>query len=147
MATVSLIIIFLLEDAVLRAAIVVAVASTAFIIFVIPNSVAAEPKRIIGGHFMAVVTGVICWWVLTSFGLAYTGDNPRIYIDLAAAISVGLALLLMVSTNTEHPPAAGTALGLVIHGVTWDSVAFILASAIVFSIIRTALRSRLINLL
>ena len=40
LATVALIIMLLVEDAVLNAAIVVAVASSAFIVFVVPNSVA-----------------------------------------------------------------------------------------------------------
>ena len=39
----------------LRGAIVVAVASSAFIIFVIPNGVAATPQKVIGGHVVAVL--------------------------------------------------------------------------------------------
>ena len=32
--------------------------------------------------------------------------------NLGYALAVGLAMLLMAITNTEHPPAAGTALGM-----------------------------------
>ena len=53
----------------------------------------------------------------------------------------------MVVTNTEHPEAAGTALGLVIHDWTWSAVAFIMVSALVLSLIRIALRPRLVDLL
>ena len=53
----------------------------------------------------------------------------------------------MVVTNTEHPAAAGTALGLVIHDWTWSAVAFIMVSALVLSLIRIALRPRLVDLL
>ena len=56
MATIALIVILLIENAVLRAAIVVAVASTAFTIFVVRDSVASSPGRVIGGHAVAVVT-------------------------------------------------------------------------------------------
>ena len=59
LATVALFVILLVEDAVLRAAIVVAVASTAFTIFVFPNSVASTPRKVIGGHAVAVVTGSV----------------------------------------------------------------------------------------
>ena len=45
MATLAMMAILLLEDVVLRAAIVVAMASTVFTIFVVPNSVAATPRR------------------------------------------------------------------------------------------------------
>jgi hypothetical protein len=53
----------------------------------------------------------------------------------------------MVSTDTEHPPAAGTALGLVIYGWSPSAVFFILSSVIVLSLLRVVLRPRLINLL
>lgn len=147
LATLSLIIVFLVEDAVLRAAIVVAVASTTFIVFVIPDSVAAQPQRVIGGHVVAVITGTLFWLLLSNFDLAYGGDQPRYFLDIAAALSVGLSLLLIVATNTEHPPAAGTALGLVIHGSSWDAVFFIISSAVILSLIRIALKGRLVNLL
>ncbi|MCH8222596.1 MAG: HPP family protein [Chloroflexi bacterium] len=34
-------------------------------------------------------------------------------LAVAAAIGVGVAILLMAITNTEHPPAAGTTLALI----------------------------------
>ena len=48
-ATLALMAILLVVDVVLRAAIVLAIASTPFIIFVVPHSVAASPQRVIGG--------------------------------------------------------------------------------------------------
>ena len=44
MATLAMMATLLLEDVVLRAAIVVAMASTVFTIFVVPNSVAVTPR-------------------------------------------------------------------------------------------------------
>ena len=43
-----------------------------------------------------------------------------------------------MSDSTEHPPAAGTALGLVIHGWSWSAVVFILSSALILSVLRSA---------
>jgi CBS-domain-containing membrane protein len=147
LATLCLVVFLVLEDALLNAAILVAVASTAFTVFVVPDSIAAMPRRVIGGHIVSVIIGVSIWYVL-AFVIPVYGDVDRRYIlDAGAAISVGLSLLLMVLTNTEHPPAAGTALGLVIHGSSWSAVAFILVSAIVLTLIRLALRPRLTNLL
>ena len=57
LASLSLFLILLVEDAVFRAAIVVAVASTACTIFVFPNSIASTPRKVIGGHVVAVVAG------------------------------------------------------------------------------------------
>ena len=57
LSTLALLIIFLVVDVVLQAAIVVAIASSAFIVFVIPHSTASSPQRVIGGHVVAVIVG------------------------------------------------------------------------------------------
>ncbi len=147
LATVSLVVILLVEDAVFRAAIVVAVASSAFTVFIVPNSIAAMPRRVIGGHVVAVIGGGIFSAILLIPVIASAAETSRLPIDMMAALSVGTGMFAMAITNTEHPPAAGTALGLVIHGWSWSAVVFILSSALVLSIIRLALKPRLVNLL
>ncbi|PKB61455.1 MAG: hypothetical protein BZY79_03585 [SAR202 cluster bacterium Casp-Chloro-G4] len=74
-------------------------------------------------------------------------EHNRIIFDIMAALSLGLSILFMAVTNTEHPPAAGTALGLIIHGFDWNLVLFVLLSALLMSLIRMVLRPRLTNLL
>ena len=147
LATLALLVILIVEDAVLHAAIIVAVASTAFIVFVVPDSVAATPRRVIGGHIVALLVGGALSLLLHSAFLGPLVDQNRIIFDFMGALSVGISILLMVVTNTEHPPAAGTALGLIIHGFAWNLVFFVLASALLLTIIRILLRPRLINLL
>ena len=147
LATIALIVILLVENAVFRAAIVVAVASTAFTIFVVPDSVASSPRRVIGGHAVAVVTRSIFSSIFLIPALESASEQSGYITDIMAALSVGLGILAMVATNTEHPPAAGTALGLVIHGWSWSAVAFILSSAVILSILRIVLRPRMINLI
>jgi len=147
LATVSLILILLVEDAVFRAAIVVAVASTAFTIFVFPDSVASTPRRVIGGHLAAVIAGALISALTMVPIVDSAAQDSRFVADVAAALAVGLGTLLMVSTNTEHPPAAGTAFGLVIYPWSWSAVVFIMSSAVVLSIVRVVLRNKLVNLL
>ncbi|MCH7800678.1 MAG: HPP family protein [Chloroflexi bacterium] len=147
LASLSLFLILLVEDAVFRAAIVVAVASTAFTIFVFPNSIASTPRRIIGGHVIAVVSGAAMAAFLLVLSVDNTALGTRFVVDIAAALSVGLGALLMVITNTEHPPAAGTAFALVIYPWSWSAIVFIISSAIILSIVRIILRPMLINLL
>ena len=67
--------------------------------------------------------------------------------DSLATLIVGLSIALMVVTDAEHPPAAGAARGLVVHGWTLSSVGVILIGAVALSVIRMALRLRLVNLL
>ena len=115
LAAVSLIFILLIGDTLLRAAIVVGVASSAFTVFVVPDSVAATPRKVIGGHFAAIIIAMIIISLLSVFGVDGYGGGSRLVVDIAAAMSVGIGIIVMVVTNTEHPPAAGTSLGLIIH--------------------------------
>ena len=147
MATIALIVILLLENAVLRAAIVVAVASTTFRIFVVPDSVTSSLRRVIGGHAVAVVRGSIFSLIFLIPALESASQESRYITDIMAALSVGLGILAMVATNTEDPPAAGTALGLVVHDWSWSAVVFILSSALILSVLRVVLRPRMINLI
>ena len=147
LASLSLILILIIGDTLLRAAIVVGVASSAFTIFVIPESVAATPRKVIGGHLVAGLIGAGVSYILQIPGLEIYASETRYIVDIAAALSVGIGIFFMVVTNTEHPPAAGTSLGLVIYGFDWASVVFIISSAILLSLVRIVLRPRMINLL
>ena len=147
LATLCLILILIIGDSLLRAAIVVGIASSTFTVFVIPHSVAATPRRVFGGHLVAALIGAtISLLIQLTIFSAYTEDTKYL-LDICAAISVGIGILLMVVTNTEHPPAAGTAVGLVIYGFDWSSVVFILASALLLCLVRWILFPRMINLL
>ena len=57
LGSLSLFLILLVEDALIGAAIVVAVASAAFTIFVYPYSIASTPRRGLDGHTVAALSG------------------------------------------------------------------------------------------
>ena len=147
LSTLALLIIFLVVDVVLRAAIVVAIASTAFIVFVISHSAASSPQRVIGGQVVAVIVGTTFSALYLLPVLGELAEGSHIARDIFATISVGLSILLMVVTNTEHPPAAGTALGLVVEGWTPSAVLFVLLGVVMLSVVHMLLRLRLTNLL
>jgi membrane protein implicated in regulation of membrane protease activity len=63
------------------------------------------------------------------------------------ALAVGLSLFLMSLTNTEHPPAAGTALGIVVQPWSYQIVIFVLVSVISLAIIRRLLSRYLRDLI
>jgi len=44
--------------------------------------------------------------------------NQKTFLVIFGAISVGFSVFIMAVINTEHAPAAGIALGLVINGIT-----------------------------
>ena len=147
LAASSLFVILLVQDIVIRAAIIVAIASTAFIVFAVPNSVAASPRRVIGGHLVAVVIGSILSAILKAQEIDVASGDSRHLVYAVAAASVGLSTLVMVTTDTEHAPAAGTALGMVIPDWSWSAVVFIISGATILSAMRFVLRSKLVNLL
>ncbi|MCY4365607.1 MAG: HPP family protein [Chloroflexi bacterium] len=143
----ALLAILLVVDVVLRAAIVVAIASTAFIVFVLPHSQAANPRRIVGGHLVAVLVGSVLSLLYLLPGGGDVETASRIVRDLIAVVTVGISILIMVLTDTEHPPAAGTALGLVVVGWTPSAVLFVVAGALTLSAMHWWLRPYLKNLL
>ena len=147
LAILSLIVIFMVQSTLFSEAIVVSVASAAFTIFVFPDSIASTPRRVIGGQIVAILAGAIFFAMLQIPTLESMAETMNLVTSVAAALAVGLSILLMVATNTEHPPAAGVALGLVIDPWQWSAIAFVLIGALVLSIIRAVLRPRMINLL
>jgi len=61
--------------------------------------------------------------------------------------TLALTILAMVVSNTEHPPAAGTTLGLVVDGWTASAVIFIIGGALALVVLHHLLKSRMRNLI
>ena len=147
LAILSLIVILMVQNALFSEAIVVSVASAAFTIFVFPDSIASTPRRVIGGQMVAILAGTLFFGVLSIPALESAAETINLVTSVAAALAVGLSILIMVATNTEHPPAAGVALGIVIDPWQWSAIAFVLIGALALSVIRVILKPRMINLL
>ncbi|MGC9399045.1 MAG: HPP family protein [Anaerolineae bacterium] len=65
---------------------------------------------------------------------------------LIAALGVGLAFFGMQLTDTEHPPAAGTALTAALEGFAWRTVAATVVGAVLLVLIQQLLKPYLSNL-
>ncbi len=74
------------------------------LIFGAPASPLAQPRNVLGGHFISAIAGVTCQLFL--------GQWPT----LAVCTSVSLAIFLMTTTKTVHPPGGASALYAVIGG-------------------------------
>jgi CBS-domain-containing membrane protein len=122
--------------------IVAALGSTAFIVFAMPKNITAQPRNVIGGHFIGIISGLI-------FALIYLtiGNGDEIFQVFAASAAVGLSIFLMVATDTEHPPAGSTALAFVIHdGDLLAFIVVILVSAVIISGVKHVLKAQLKDL-
>ena len=88
--------------------VVVSLASTAFIVFARPGTVTAGVRNVVGGHLLSTAVGALCW----VFATKVWPGSPTAEM-LLGALAVGAATLVMTVTDTEHAPAAGTALAMV----------------------------------
>jgi CBS domain-containing membrane protein len=71
--------------------------ATSVLIYGVINSPLAQPRNLIGGHFLSAIIGV----------------TVAIFVKevwLAAAIAVSLSIVVMQVTKTLHPPGGATAL-------------------------------------
>lgn len=121
--------------------IVASIGATAFIVFAMPDSLTAKSRNVIGGHAVGLVCGSLCAVLAASV--------PSVAI-LAYAVAVGLSILVMVVTDTEHPPASGTALGMAILpwsvGTWWAPVVAVITGALLLSLAHRVLRPYLRDL-
>jgi len=130
-----------------RVVMIAAIGSTSFVLFVTPHSSTANPRHVIGGHLVALVVGsAFAVFSGTPVGQNLLAQIPLV-LDVEAALAVALSIFLMAATDTEHAPAAGTALGVVVHGFGWGLILFVVSSAIMLSFVHTMLRPRLRDLL
>ncbi|MBI2830240.1 MAG: HPP family protein [Chloroflexi bacterium] len=146
-ATLAVAVILLSVANLTHALIIGALGSSAFIVLGMPSSRTACPKKLIGGHLMGLVSGALSYYVFLSLLRQSFDISPQLYlIPVAAALAVGLSLFLMVVTHTEHPPAAGTALSVVVMGWSYQLAAFVLLSMLGLAATRKLLKRHLRDL-
>jgi CBS-domain-containing membrane protein len=109
-----------------HAVIIASIGATAFIVFAMPDSITAQARNVIGGQVVGLFYG---------FLFSLIPQPALIYSIVVYSLAVGASIFTMVVTDTEHPPAAGTALGVAITGISLDvfiavGMSIILLSAI-----------------
>jgi len=147
LATVALAIILYFVKVLTHAAIVASLGASTFIVFAMPHWVTARPRRLIGGHVVGILSGTFCYYVFLTGPVGRLVTNWEFATLGVYALAVGLSLFLMALTNTEHPPAAGTALGIVVQPWSYQIVIFVLVSVISLAIIRRLLSRYLRDLI
>ena len=112
LATLVMLAILAFVNSLSSAAIAAGLASSVVGIFVAPSNRTARIRSVVGGHGVALVLGAAVSAILFLGPVESFLVDRTILHNLSLAIAVGLVMLLMAITNTEHPPAAGTALGM-----------------------------------
>jgi CBS-domain-containing membrane protein len=102
--------------------------------------------------YRGYVIGIFSAWICSSLSFLLVGNQQFIAFHISChiffgALAVGLSVFLMVVTNSEHPPAAALALGLVMDGCPPVSIVVSLTGIITLCLIKAALKRYMINLL
>ena len=147
LATIAIFIILLFLDVLTETAIIASLGATAFIAFTMPNAYASKTRPLLGGYIVGIIVGIILNFIATATFITNLPISTSITIAIFGAISVGIAIFLMVATDTEHPPAAGIALGLIIN--TWEpaTIFYILIAVILLTSIRKTLKPYMLDLI
>jgi CBS-domain-containing membrane protein len=146
MATVSMLGVLLLLDLVDQTVLIASLGASTFIVFSMPHTKRSRPRYLVGGYIVGAIAGCSLSLLadrLDNFGLA----DPRLVHVVCAALALGLAFLIMVVTDTEHPPAAALALGFVLN--EWDTFALlvVLCGIVLITAIKESIKSRLRDLI
>ena len=138
-ATLVFILVLLSVDFVLNSGVVASIGATLFIIFTMPHTNRSKPRYILGGYTAGAVSGVSIFLLLSAFGVTNH--------VLIGSIAVGVCMLLMVITNTEHPPAAAFAYGVGSAGLIYKEILFVYIVTILLLIFKRIAKKWLIDLL
>ena len=139
--------ILLAQDLLTNAAIFAALASTAFVLFLMPNSITATPRHAIGGHVVSASIGVLFSLIIAGTEGAGHEVAHSFGSGVLAAASVGAAMLAMALSDTEHAPAAGSALGFAITDFDWVLYVALIASVVGMTLIQQFMMPRLREIL
>lgn len=80
------------------------------IVFGMADTDMAQPRSLLGGHFVAAVTGLVF------LKLAPMAGGPR---DMWMVAAVATALVIMMATRTIHSPAGANPIVIFAEGANW----------------------------
>ncbi|HIM63639.1 MAG TPA: HPP family protein [Dehalococcoidia bacterium] len=147
LATIGMFAVLLFVDSFSDAALVAALGASVVIIFVHPTSKLGAPRALVGGHLLGLLIGSVFSLILFAPPVNAFLEGVQVLRDLALAASVGAVIVLMAITDTEHPPAGGTVLGMSTRVFDPSIFAIIIGAVIVLAVTKRVLRRYLRDLM
>ena len=131
-------------DYVKQTVLIASLGASTFIAFTMPHVRSSKPRYLIGGYIVGTCMGCAGSFAASVVSLPIEGLAASVVFG---AIAIGCAMLVMVITDTEHPPAAALALGYVLN--EWDllTVIVIFVGIVSTSLIKEIFKSALHDLL
>ncbi|WP_431768833.1 HPP family protein [Senegalia massiliensis] len=146
LATISIMFILLFLNYFVYTTIIASLGATTFIVFTMPKTHSAKGKNILGGYTLGIIFGII-FHLLSIFliEIIETINLNTLYM-ITGALSVGATMFVMTITNTEHPPAVGMALSLILTPWDFKTLFFVYLCIILMIIVKKSLENYLIDL-
>ena len=139
MAMAVLFVLSMTIDVFLQTTVLASMGATLFLVFTMPHTKRSNARYLIGGYAVGFAVGQLC-------SMFFYSD--LLYMEsLIISLAVGLAILIMVITDTEHPPAAGVAMGTALNGTDLETVIVVFACLVFIITVKRLLRKYLIDLI
>ncbi|MDN3612058.1 HPP family protein [Vibrio ostreicida] len=106
--------------------------ATCVILFAAPTSPLAQPRNVIGGHFITASIGLAA---LYGFGDSY----------IVMSLAVGVAIMAMQSLRAVHPPAGANPIMIILAGKSMVGLSFLLTPVLVGSLLLVIIASLVNN--
>ena len=139
-----------LVDSIADAALAAGLASSVFIVSMTPGARRANLRHLIGGHILGLAVGVLVALILFHSLLPPLTLGPNgvsnWWVNIIAALAVGVVILIMAITDTDHPPAAATTLGFALRDLDWTLVLLFAAAVLALAALKLLMRRWLIDL-
>ena len=146
LGAVAMLLVLILVDSLADAALAAGLGASVAIIFIHPSNPTARYRSLIGGHFIGIALGALfSALILSSPFSEYFATIPWIS-DICLGLSVGLMILTMAITNTEHPPAVGILLGVALQPWQWTTFVALVIAVFILAMIRWTFRAWLRDL-
>ena len=147
LATLPIFLFLLILDISPNAVVIATLGASSFIAFAMPEAQSSRPRFLIGGYLVGTAVACSCYYISLVPLLEKLPFLSEFSIVVFGAISVGLTIFIMVIINTEHPPAASLALGLIINECNYETIIVVLIGITSLSVIKEVLKPILKNLL
>jgi len=141
LAAAAMLVVLMLVDSIADAALAAGLASSVFIVFLTPSARRANLRHLVGGHLHGLVVGVLGATLLFhSHLLPVPNDLSQWSVSVVAAVCMGLVILLMAATDTDHPPAAATTLGFSLRDLDWTLVGLFALGVLILACLKVLMR-------
>jgi len=146
LAMLCVLVVLMMLDTLSHGITIASLGASSFIAFAMPYQRSSTARAMIGGYAIGIITGALCYLISLLpevSSVPYLEANRH---EIFGALAVGVAIFLMAITRSEHPPAAGLALGFVTDGTDIYTVIIVAVGIVALYVLKTLLKPALIDL-